>query len=84
MEEVDALGVEAGSGVELENIILPVGEFFEAVLCKGYFEGVFELMLYLLPQRPQIVLQVVQLLLLSLRHYSVIQRVTTGLTNILL
>ena len=69
VEEVDALGVEAGGGVELEDVVFPVEELVEGVGGEGEFEGVFDLVLYFFAERLQVVFDGGRLFLLLSVHY---------------
>lgn len=48
MQKVHPLSVEAGSGIELQHIVLPCGEFGEGVVGECEIEGIFELVIDLL------------------------------------
>lgn len=59
MKEVDALAVQTRGGIELQYVVFPGGQFLKGVVGEGEVEGVFDLVVDLLSQGPQVVLNAV-------------------------
>ena len=66
MQEVDLLSVQFGSGVQLQDVVVPVKTLLEGVVREVVYERILNLMIDFLPQCPQIVLYAIKFLILLL------------------
>lgn len=72
VQVIYSLAVESRSGIELQHIVFPCGQFFKGIVSKGQIEWIPYLMLHLLSQRTQVVLDLVFFLTLVCLHHDII------------